>query len=71
MKGSVGDLQNISGPATGLDHRPRRFSKNFVETFRGFIDIAGSERRGRSGLSRRSLGNGCGVRLLLEYLERL
>ena len=74
MKGSVGDLQNISGPATGAGSSTGgAFLKNFVGDIPWVhLDIAGSawgaaDRDYQGGAS----GTGVGVRLLLEYLERL
>ncbi len=74
MKGSVGDLQNISGPATGAGSSTGgAFLKNFVGDVPWVhLDIAGSawgaaDRDYQGGAS----GTGVGVRLLLEYLERL
>ena len=74
MKGSVGDLQNISGPATGAGSSTGgAFLKNFVGDIPWVhLDIAGSawgaaDRDYQGGAS----GTGVGVRLLLEYLESL
>jgi len=72
MKGSVGDLQNISPPTTGAGSSTGgAFLKNFVgEVPWVHLDIAGSawgaaDRDYQGGSS----GTGVGVRLLLEYLE--
>lgn len=74
MKGSVGDLQNISGPATGAGSSTGgAFLKNFVGDVPWVhLDIAGSawgaaDRDYQGGAS----GTGVGVRLLLEYVESL
>ena len=74
MKGSVGDLQNISGPATGAGSSTGgAFLKNFVGDVPWVhLDIAGSawgaaDRDYQGGAS----GTGVGVRLLLEYLENV
>lgn len=74
MKGSVGDLQNISGGATGAGSSTGgAFLKNFVGDVPWVhLDIAGSawgaaDRDYQGGAS----GTGVGVRLLLEYLENV
>ena len=73
MKGSVGDLKNISGAGTGAGSSTAgAFLSNFVgETPWAHLDIAGTawgatDRDYQGG----SLGTGVGVRLLLDYLEQ-
>jgi leucyl aminopeptidase len=73
MKGTVGDLRNISGPATGAGSST---GGAFLSYFVGDIpwahlDIAGSawgaaDRDYQGG----AVGTGVGVRLLVDYLER-
>ncbi len=72
MKGSVGDLQNISPPTTGAGSSTGgAFLKNFVGDVPWVhLDIAGSawgaaDRDYQGGAS----GTGVGVRLLIEYLQ--
>ena len=74
MKGTVGDLRNISGPETGAGSST---GGAFLSYFVGDIpwahlDIAGSawgaaDRDYQGG----AVGTGVGVRLLVEYLENL
>jgi len=73
MKGSVGDLKNISGAGTGAGSSTAgAFLSNFVgDTPWAHLDIAGTawgatDRDYQGG----SLGTGVGVRLLLDYLEQ-
>lgn len=73
MKGTVGDLKNISGAGTGAGSSTAgAFLSNFVgETPWAHLDIAGTAwgatDRDYQGGSR---GTGVGVRLLLDYLEK-
>ena len=74
MKGSVGDLRNISGPATGAGSSTGgAFLSYFVgETPWAHLDIAGSA----WGAAQRDYqggeqGTGVGVRLLIDYLESI
>ena len=74
MKGTVGDLRNISGPATGAGSSTGgAFLSYFVgETPWAHLDIAGSawgsaQRDYQGG----DQGTGVGVRLLIDYLESI
>ena len=74
MKGMVGDLKNISGPATGAGSSTGgAFLSYFVEeTPWAHLDIAGSA----WGAAQRDYqggeqGTGVGVRLLIDYLESI
>lgn len=73
MKGTVGDLRNISSPDTGAGSSTGgAFLSNFVgEIPWVHLDIAGSawgatDRDYQGG----ALGTGVGVRLLIDYLEK-
>ena len=74
MKGMVGDLRNISGPATGAGSSTGgAFLSYFVgETPWAHLDIAGSAwgaaQRDYQGGEK---GTGVGVRLLIDYLESI
>ncbi|HAA88218.1 MAG TPA: hypothetical protein DCE22_08170, partial [Verrucomicrobiales bacterium] len=74
MKGTVGDLRNISGPATGAGSSTGgAFLSYFVgETPWAHLDIAGnawgSAQRDYQGGDQ---GTGVGVRLLIDYLESI
>ena len=73
MKGTIGDLRNMSSPATGAGSST---GGAFLENFVGdvpwvHLDIAGSawgatDRDYQGG----AVGAGVGVRLLVEYIER-
>lgn len=73
MKGSIGDLKNLSGAGTGAGSSTAgAFLSNFVgDTPWAHLDIAGTAwgatNRDYQGGSR---GTGVGVRLLLDYLEQ-
>lgn len=73
MKGTVGDLRNLSSPGTGAGSSTGgAFLSYFVgDTSWAHMDIAGSawgaaDRDYQGG----AVGTGVGVRLLLDYLER-
>ena len=73
MKGTIGDLRNISSPATGAGSSTAgAFLSNFVgEIPWAHLDIAGSawgatDRDYQGG----QVGTGVGVRLLIEYLGK-
>lgn len=73
MKGSVGDLRNISAPGTGAGSSTGgAFLSYFAgDTAWAHLDIAGSawgatDRDYQGG----AVGTGVGVRLLLDYLEK-
>jgi leucyl aminopeptidase len=74
MKGTVGDLRNMSSPSTGAGSSTGgAFLSNFVgDVPWAHLDIAGSawgatDRDYQGG----QVGTGVGVRLLIEYLEQL
>ena len=73
MKGTVGDLRNMSSPGTGAGSSTGgAFLSNFVgEVPWAHLDIAGSawgatDRDYQGG----AVGTGVGVRLLIDYLEK-
>lgn len=73
MKGTVGDLRNISSPGTGAGSSTGgAFLSNFVGDIPwAHLDIAGSawgatDRDYQGGAA----GTGVGVRLLVDYLEK-